>query len=483
MSEVEAESVAHLVAASHGLDTGAYTFPYVVGWAGSVAGRAPEEVVADVGQRVLRAAKQILDRSTPTADDDRAAGFGLRGVTAQVDATVVQPATMQDAPPRNCARRNGAANVVERRQLHAAHLDAAEFFAWRMPTSWAPNYLDGRGLESVLEASSPWQVGYAPRSWTALTDHLRDAGYRDATIEAAGLALEARTGRLVDRFRDRLMLPVHDHDGHVVGFVGRAHPNSDDRTPKYLNSPTTPLYRKGDQLHGLFEGWRATRSGATPVLVEGPMDALAVWVASPDRHAPIALCGTALTPRQAEAVRDMAGGNGSPIVVATDADDAGRAAAEVAYRHLIAEGLQPWAADLPPGIDPAELLEKHGPRRLAATLTSGARPLIDDVIDHRVAVWSDRLRWVEGRVDAARDIAPFIAALPPDQWARPIAHVVDLVGVDPKTACREVSAAARTPAVCAPRALRVTGSRPGRDPTAPSTGVPMRNAVHRSISR
>lgn len=270
----------------------------------------------------------------------------------------------------------------------------------------------------------------------------------------------------------------------MVAFVGRAHPDASDRTPKYLNSPTTAVYRKGEHLFGAFEERAPARGGATPVLVEGPIDALAVSVASPERHAPVALCGTALTSQQADTLLALAGGPGRPVVVATDADEAGRAAAELAYRHLTARSLQPWAADLPPGIDPADLLEKHGKRRLAATLTSGARPLIDDVIDHRVAAWSDRLRWVEGKVGAVRDIAPFIAALPPDQRPRPIAHVVDLVGIEATTACREVSAAvAANGARDMVRRARATGPSVGRHPPASSTSTSWRTAVHRPISR
>jgi DNA primase catalytic core len=347
-----------------------------------------------------------------------------------------------------------------------------------------PDYLGGRGLASALEDSSPWRIGYAPKSWTALTDHLREAGYTDRTLEAAGLALTARTGRMVDRFRDRLTLPLRDGDGRVVAFVGRADPDAGQQTPKYLNSPTTPVYRKGEHLLGLYEGGAAAARGATPVVVEGPVDALAVWVASGDRHAAVALCGTALTARQADRLFVLTRGPGAPVIVAMDTDDAGRAAAEVSFRRLTARGLQPWAVNLPPGIDPAEVLEKHGPRRLAAALTSGARPLIDDVIEHRVVTWSDRLRWVEGRVGAVRDVAPFIAALPPDLRPRSIAGVVDLVGIEAATACREVEAAVpATEPVAVVRSGGVTNSPSGRRPAGPCTSSSRRTVVHKPISR
>lgn len=436
--EVEAESVAYLVSATHGLDTGSYTFPYVVGWAGSVQDRTAEQVVRDVGQRVLQTANALLDQLVPTSGDQVAREIH-RLVDSSVNRPVMAPATALPDTRKPFSPRT--TELVDSAALFAAVDDAAAFYVRQSESSWVPDYLSARGLAAVLGGSTPWHVGYAPKSWTALTEHLRGAGFSDATLLQAGLSLEARTGHLVDRFRDRLMLPVRDEVGRVVAFVGRCRPGAGELTPKYINSPTTPIYRKGELLLSAHSTERAGASTATPVVVEGPLDAMAVWVSTADRHTAAALCGTAMSVRQAGMLSDLAGGLGRPVVVATDADPAGRKAAETAYWRLTEQGLTPWAADLPPGIDAAELLEQHGPARLAASLTCSARPLIDDIVDQRVAAHSGGLRWVEQRVGAVREIAPFVAALPPSQWARPIGRLVDLVGIEAATAFREVLAA------------------------------------------
>src|SRR6478609_2510856 len=173
-------------------------------------------------------------------------------------------------------------------------LAAARFFAARMAGSWVPAYLAGRGFGE--QALRPWTVGYAPAGWRVLTAYLRSLGYGDAAIQAAGLARRTRRGALVDFFRDRAMFGVRWPDGTVAGFTGRARPGGGQSRPVYLNSRTTGLYHKGSLLFGLHEGRRALAAGARPVLVEGPLDAIAVSAAGP--YAGVSPCGTALTPAQ-----------------------------------------------------------------------------------------------------------------------------------------------------------------------------------------
>src|SRR2546429_5806562 len=173
-------------------------------------------------------------------------------------------------------------------------LDAARFFAARLTASWVPAYLAGRGFGE--QALRVWTVGYAPAGWRLLTAHLRGLGYGDAVIQAAGLAQRTRRGALVDFFRDRAMFGIRWPDGTLAGFTGRARPGGDRPGPVYLNSRTTGLYHKGSLLFGLYEGRRALAAGARPVLVEGPLDAIAVSAAGP--YAGVSPCGTALTPPQ-----------------------------------------------------------------------------------------------------------------------------------------------------------------------------------------
>ena len=144
--------------------------------------------------------------------------------------------------------------------------------------AWAGDYLTGR-LGQDITGHPDIRPGYAPAAWTALVTHLRRHGVTDDELLASGLASTARTGRLIDRFRDRLVLPI-THDGQVLGFVGRRHPaltDADHAGPKYLNTPDTVAYHKGAQLYGPIP--TLLDAGATPVLVEGPIDALAVTLA------------------------------------------------------------------------------------------------------------------------------------------------------------------------------------------------------------
>ena len=195
---------------------------------------------------------------------------------------------------------------------------------------------------------------------------------------AAGVATSTRTGRLIDRFRDRLIVPITNHDGEVLGFVGRRHPDAADTVlagPTYLNTAETPLFHKGAQLFG---GQNLT-AGQVPVIVEGPLDAIAVTLASSGRYIGVAPLGTSLTDEQAT---QLAQHEIDPIV-ATDADIPGRVAAERAYWHLTPHGLSPRYAKWPDGTDPADVLTFDRPAALVATLNR-ARPLADALVEERL---------------------------------------------------------------------------------------------------
>src|SRR3712207_3022379 len=143
----------------------------------------------------------------------------------------------------------------------------------------------------VCSSDLRFTPGYAPAGWTALVDHLRGLGATETELVAAGLAQRARTGALIDRFRDRLTLPIHDADGAIVGFIARRNPTAADvgrAGPKYLNTPGTDLYRKGEHLFGLYETRGALAAGGTPALVEGPLDAIALTLAGAGRAVGVA---------------------------------------------------------------------------------------------------------------------------------------------------------------------------------------------------
>src|SRR5262249_41710008 len=135
---------------------------------------------------------------------------------------------------------------------------------------------------------------------------LHRLGYPDDAIQAAGLARLSSRGTLIDHFRDRVMLPVHDERGKLAGFIGRARPGTGPDVPKYLNSPATGSSQKGELLFGLHHGHDHLARGATPVIVEGPFDAIAVTLADPGLYAGLAPCGTALTSQQAQGLANAA---------------------------------------------------------------------------------------------------------------------------------------------------------------------------------
>jgi DNA primase len=199
------------------------------------------------------------------------------------------------------------------------------------------------------------------------------------------------------------MFPVHAASGErIVGFLGRALAE-DAGTPKYLNSPAAALYRKGELLYGLGTEptRRALAAGARPVLVEGPLDAIAVTSAGAARLVGVAPCGTALTAAQVAPLETAAGSLAERgVLVALDADSGGRQASLRAYELLRPTGAWPTAAVLADGLDPAALAHQHSPEAPRTGL-DGATPLADLVVDERLARWADRLRWAEGRVSAA----------------------------------------------------------------------------------
>jgi DNA primase len=281
-----------------------------------------------------------------------------------------------------------------------------------------PAYLASRGFDE--RAGRRWQVGYAPSSRSALADFLERQGFRRQEIRAAGLD---------GMFRDRMMFPVRSVAGAVAGFIGRAPPGGDE--PVYLNSPGTERYHKGALLFGLYEARAALAAGARPVLVEGPLDAMAIWsagVASGPADVArgfsgVAPCGTALTAAHVESLGWVASPRSAGVAVAFDADRAGRAAAVRAYPLLRAITDDVWTVSLPTGSDPADVLRAHGPAGLAAVLKSSLLPLPDLVVDHRLASFDRWLEFTDGTFAALRAVAPLIAGLPPGQVARQVARV------------------------------------------------------------
>ena len=440
VAEVEAESVAYLITTSHGLDTSAYTFPYVATWATHARGIRPEDAVRATGARVLTAATTVLASLDPAATPAPAPRAPQKPLAA-VNQARTTPAASRRVDGDDPGQRATAPHVsrLPHRRLVAVHTDAVAFFHAQLHNSWVPDYLAQRSLQPALQ--EPWVAGYAPDSWTALTDHLRSRGWDDQVLVAAGLSRTARTGHLIDHFRDRLVLPIRDAAGDVIAFIGRARPDAPDRVPKYLNSPATTIYDKSQTLYGLPEATRDLAAGAIPVLVEGPLDTIAVNAVTTGAYAAIAPCGTALTRDHVAHLAHQVDLTTRPVVVATDTDTAGNTAAVRAYELLAPHTTRLLRADLTGAADPAEHLQRHGPAALHAALTEHTRPLVDDVIDARIRRWQPHLQWVEGRVGAARAVAPVIAALPHPQQIQRIERVAKTLDIETDTMRQVVQAA------------------------------------------
>src|SRR5664280_1221381 len=234
---------------------------------------SPAGPPASTGPRVLAAGRAVLAGTQPeaTAAGAELAAGAQAGTERTAAARAHAVATLALAQPAAADPAAAAAEVAALARLHA---DAAAFYTAQLAAgspdaARAAALLTARAVPAAAVAG--YELGYAPPGWTALVDHLRTRGYTDAQLLDAGVGLRTRRGTVVDRFRDRLMFPVRDPGGQrVVGFLGRALVEAED-TPRYLNSPATALYRKGEVLYGL--GAEPTRqalaAGARPVLVEG----------------------------------------------------------------------------------------------------------------------------------------------------------------------------------------------------------------------
>ncbi|WP_394277079.1 toprim domain-containing protein, partial [Luteococcus sp.] len=251
-----------------------------------------------------------------------------------------------------------ADSPVPAERLHQVNQLAQDYYASQLPGSWAQPYLAER-LGVDLTSHPTIQPGHAPAGWTNLADHLRRHGVTDLEMLTAGLVKPASTGNLIDRFRDRLTLPITDADGRILGFVARANPTlpADKAGPKYLNTPTTPIYSKGDQFYG------HPTANSTPVIVEGPLDAVAVTLATAGHYTGLAPLGTSLTDHQAALLA-----NQEQVVLATDNDTAGNTAAHKDHFKLAVHRTDTLRAELQEGSDPAELLIAHGPAALTRCL-------------------------------------------------------------------------------------------------------------------
>lgn len=228
------------------------------------------------------------------------------------------------------------------------------------------DYLRGRGISE--KAAATFALGAAPPSGQGLVTWLAREGGELGLAQHLGLVSD-RGGTAYDRFRNRLMFPIRDGQGRVLGFGGRL--LGEDDGPKYLNSPESDIYHKSRVLYGIYEAREAMRSSDTMILVEGYFDVIALADAGVANV--VATCGTALTIDQARIIRRFA----SDVVILFDGDEAGRRASARSFPILIEAGLWPRGTSLPSGEDPDSYVRSNGAEALR-TVVAEAAPLVED---------------------------------------------------------------------------------------------------------
>jgi len=235
---------------------------------------------------------------------------------------------------------------------------------------WRDYLLKDRGL--TQETIDQLQIGWAPPSRDALKQRLLKAGFNPHQLVTSGLVTRRDDGTEIDKFRNRLMIPIARDTGTVIAFGGRA--LEADQQPKYLNSPETPIYTKSRTLYGLNLTKNAVRKGNFAMIVEGYFDFAQVHQAS--GLPVIATCGTALTSQQAQMLRRFT----SKVVLCYDADRAGQTAAERSSELLVAEGFDVNVMQLPGGEDPDTFIQKQGRDAFVAQLKK-SRPYLEFLLD------------------------------------------------------------------------------------------------------
>lgn len=229
-------------------------------------------------------------------------------------------------------------------------------------------YLKSRGVSGIT--ARDFGMGYAPGGWNATTSALADVP--ETMLLELGLLSRNDQGRVYDKFRERIMFPIRDVRGRVVGFGGRVH-KADDDGPKYLNSPETPIFHKGQELYGLYEARRAVRKLERLIVVEGYLDV--VSMAQAGIPVCVAALGTAISTEQMRKLFRYV----DDVVCCFDGDRAGRQAAWRALEAslpILSEGKRLRFVFLPEGEDPDSFVRKHGKEAFHAQL-DGAIPVID----------------------------------------------------------------------------------------------------------
>lgn len=301
----------------------------------------------------------------------------------------------------------GRSDHGQRARLLAANSAAGDFFRAQLLTDGAApgqQFLGSRGFD--MAAAEHFGIGYAPKSWDALTSHLTGLGFTTAELTTAGLVSSGDRG-VYDRFRGRLVWPIRDVTGATIGF-GARRLLDDDKGPKYLNTPETPVYHKNQVLYGLDLAKREIARGGQVVVVEGYTDVMAAHLAGVTTA--VATCGTAFGVEHIKVIRRIMGdstGTGE-VIFTFDPDAAGQKAAMRAFAEEKRFSAQTYVAVAPDGLDPCDLRLERGDEAVRR-LIDQKEPMFEFVIKQLLSGFD--LETVEGRVGGLRACAPIVAEI------------------------------------------------------------------------
>ncbi|MDM4720253.1 DNA primase [Micromonospora sp. WMMA1363] len=350
----------------------------------------------------------------------------------------------------------------QRQRLVAAHAAAVEFYRAQLTTPGARparEFLARRGFDRA--AAERYGCGFAPDGWDLLTKHLRQRGFSHDELVTAGLSRPARSGSLIDRFRRRLLWPIRDLTGGVIGFGARKLFDDDDG-PKYLNTPETPIYKKSHVLYGIDQAKREIAKQGKVVVVEGYTDVMACHLAGVPTA--VATCGTAFGVDHIGVLRrllldtDAVAGE---IIFTFDGDAAGQKAALRAFDDDQRFVGRTFIAVSPDNMDPCELRLAKGDLAVR-DLVARREPLVDFALRHAISRYD--LDTVDGRVEAMRRAAPLVAKIK-DREKRPeyVRKLAGDLGMEIEPVLRAVLEAGNAPASDRGAAARSAPAEPTVD--------------------
>ena len=304
----------------------------------------------------------------------------------------------------------GKAPAGQRSRLISAHVAAVNFYREQLQLPEASNareLLMKRGFEK--SACDDFEVGYSPDQWDALTKFLRGQGFTIEELTLAGLSKEGQKGP-IDRFRNRLMWPIRDISGDVVGFGARKlASDEEDQGPKYLNTPETPIYKKSQVLYGLDRAKKEIAKKRQAVIVEGYTDVMAAHLAGITTA--VATCGTAFGDEHIRILRRLLMDDDAfrgEVIFTFDGDAAGQKAALRAFGDDQKFVTQTFVAVEPSGMDPCELRQHQGDAAVR-DLIARRVPLFEFAIKSAIKQYD--LTNADGRVSALNAAAPLIGKI------------------------------------------------------------------------